>query len=178
MSSVGSHIQRANDEIESIHQCIAICNNGKQCTRKQKHQQYCGTHTHTRSNGTILDKTCVNSKQTFDSNTIQHDACKHSNTHRVTTHTATQYQLPINGTYDTNVYVDVWVQNINGISYFIDSNHNIYSPELIISGHKQAVVIGKWAQTPTDDYYISEYYYDENDNYVKQLPNDVHVVIP
>lgn len=40
--------------------------------------------------------------------------------------------------------VEVWVQEIKGINYYIDSDNNVYLPEDIISNSKSPRVIGNW----------------------------------
>ena len=40
--------------------------------------------------------------------------------------------------------VEVWVQEIKGINYYIDSDKNVYLPEDIISNSKSPRVIGQW----------------------------------
>lgn len=43
--------------------------------------------------------------------------------------------------------VEVWVQEIKGINYYIDSDNNVYLPEDIISNSKTPRVIGQWQLT-------------------------------
>jgi len=50
--------------------------------------------------------------------------------------------------------VDIWVQEIKGITYYIDSNNNIYKPEDIMSNKPNPAVIAKWALTANNTYII------------------------
>jgi hypothetical protein len=44
----------------------------------------------------------------------------------------------------TELKVQVWVEDIKGIHQYIDSNHNVYQSEDIISNKKNPKVISKW----------------------------------
>jgi len=43
--------------------------------------------------------------------------------------------------------IEIWMQDIKGICYYIDKNHNVYSPEDIVNGKKNPSIIGKWIET-------------------------------
>ena len=47
-------------------------------------------------------------------------------------------------TNTTGKKVEVWVQEIKGINYYIDAEKNVYLPEDIISNSKRPRVIGTW----------------------------------
>ena len=49
--------------------------------------------------------------------------------------------------------VEVWVQEIKGINYYIDAEKNVYLPEDIISNSKRPRVIGTW-EKQGDEYSI------------------------
>lgn len=42
------------------------------------------------------------------------------------------------------VKVEVWVQEIKGINYYIDSNNNVYNSEDIISNKQNPTILAKW----------------------------------
>jgi hypothetical protein len=42
--------------------------------------------------------------------------------------------------------IEIWMQDIKGICYYIDKNHNIYSPEDIVEAKKNPKIIGKWIE--------------------------------
>jgi len=50
--------------------------------------------------------------------------------------------------------VDIWVQEIKGINYYIDSDNNVYKPEDIISNISNPAVIAKWALNEAQNYII------------------------
>ena len=50
--------------------------------------------------------------------------------------------------------VDIWVQLIRGINYYIDENNNVYNPEHILSLNKNPSVIYKWKLNDASDYEI------------------------
>lgn len=52
--------------------------------------------------------------------------------------------------------VEVWVQEIKGINYYIDSENNVYYPEDILSNKNFPRKIGKWTYNDTDGYSIPE----------------------
>ncbi len=50
--------------------------------------------------------------------------------------------------------VNVWIQEISGISYYIDNNYNVYNMEDIIQNKMNPRVIYKWKKSNEDDYEI------------------------
>lgn len=50
--------------------------------------------------------------------------------------------------------IDIWVQEIKGINYYIDSLNNVYKPEDIISNITNPSVIAKWALNDAQNYII------------------------
>jgi hypothetical protein len=50
--------------------------------------------------------------------------------------------------------VEVWVQEIKGINYYIDANNNVYRPEDIIANKQNPNVIAKWALNQAGAYCI------------------------
>ena len=50
--------------------------------------------------------------------------------------------------------IEVWVQEIKGIHYYIDENNNVYLPQDIISNTKSPRVIGTWILLENGDYSI------------------------
>ena len=61
--------------------------------------------------------------------------------------------------------IEVWVQEIKGINYYIDSDKNVYLPEDIISNSISPRVIGKWEIDKENNYSIPtlDHYYTNND---------------
>ena len=53
--------------------------------------------------------------------------------------------------------VEVWIQEIHGINYYIDSNNNVYRPEDIIGNKESPAVIAKWKLDQENNYCIPEF---------------------
>ena len=53
--------------------------------------------------------------------------------------------------------VEVWIQEIHGINYYIDSNNNVYRPEDIITNKESPSVIAKWKLDQDNNYCIPEF---------------------
>ena len=54
----------------------------------------------------------------------------------------------------TMTKIEIWVQEIKGINYYIDSNNNVYKPEDIISNKQNPAIIAKWSLSETGVYKI------------------------
>jgi len=57
--------------------------------------------------------------------------------------------------------VEIWMQDFNGINYFVDKQNNVYSPEDIVANKVNPSIIGKWSKsrlTDTTDSYNLELY--------------------
>lgn len=54
----------------------------------------------------------------------------------------------------TTSKIEVFVQEIKGINYYIDKNGNVYSTEDIISNSKTPSIIAKYEKKSNGDYYI------------------------
>lgn len=52
--------------------------------------------------------------------------------------------------------VNVWIQEIAGISYYIDDNQNVYNMEDIIQSKMNPRVVFKWKKDDSGDYIICE----------------------
>lgn len=46
--------------------------------------------------------------------------------------------------------VEIWMQDFNGINYFVDKHHNVYSPEDIVANNTNPTVIGHWTKKATE----------------------------
>lgn len=53
--------------------------------------------------------------------------------------------------------IEVFVQEIKGINYYIDKQNNVYSTEDIVSNSKNPVVIAKYENGPNGEYYIPSF---------------------
>jgi hypothetical protein len=56
-----------------------------------------------------------------------------------------------------NTKVEVWVKDIKGINYYIDSDHNVYNPEDILANKFNPSVIAKWVKVTDDIYSIPQF---------------------
>lgn len=62
---------------------------------------------------------------------------------------------------NTNHKVDVWVQDIQGIMYYIDKSNNVYQPEDIISNKVNPQIIAKYSKNG-DKYSIPSFGISDN----------------
>jgi len=57
----------------------------------------------------------------------------------------------------TMTKIEIWVQEIKGLNYYIDSTNNVYKPEDIMSGKKNPSIIAKWSLSETGVYKIPSF---------------------
>lgn len=53
--------------------------------------------------------------------------------------------------------IEVWVEEIKGIHYYIDENKNVYNHEDVMLNKTSPSIIAKWEKTEEGEYYIPEY---------------------
>ena len=58
-----------------------------------------------------------------------------------------------------HINVEMWVQDISGINYYIDTLGNVYKPEDIIENKESPQIIAKWVRDDKDNYTIPEFNY-------------------
>jgi hypothetical protein len=51
--------------------------------------------------------------------------------------------------------INIWVQNIKGIEYFIDGSHNVYKHEDVINNSTNPRIIAKYAKNDAGAFSIS-----------------------
>jgi hypothetical protein len=77
------------------------------------------------------------------------------------THTkGTPHGVMDKGISDDNkikIKVEIWVQEIKGINYYIDTDNNVYKPEDIIQNSDTPQIIAKWICDENDNYSIPEF---------------------
>ena len=56
-----------------------------------------------------------------------------------------------------NVLVEVCVEDIKGINYYIDDQHNVYKPEDILLNKQSPSIIAKWAKVGENGYSIPQF---------------------
>jgi hypothetical protein len=64
--------------------------------------------------------------------------------------------MTVNNTTSDNkqLKIEVWYEEINGIFYYIDDNHNVYKNEDIMSNKESPDIIGQWVKAATGEYTI------------------------
>jgi hypothetical protein len=117
--------KRTKNVVPCYERCMAKRSNGEQCTRRKKEgDTYCGTHMKGTPHGVITEEE------------------------------KKEEQKDEHGIYLTTKKVDVWVQEIKGIHYYIDQENNVYHPDDILSNKQYPRKIGKWTFNETDGYHI------------------------
>ena len=113
--------KRIKNIVSSDNLCIAKRANGEQCTRSKKneHEQFCGTHIKGTPHGEINNNVDDKSKNITK--------------------------------------IEIWVQEIKGINYYVDSMNNVYKPEDIISNKPNPAIIAKWSLSDTGVYKIPSF---------------------
>ena len=119
--------------------CIAKRADGEQCTRKMKdlnaapEERFCGTHIKAQPHGLM-----------------RLNEANPSTVHKV---------MPMEevGFHERVERVEVWVQEIKGINYYIDAHNNVYKPDDIIANKHNPSVIAKWGLTPMGSYCIPNF---------------------
>jgi hypothetical protein len=125
--------KRAKNIIPQQEKCIAKRANGVQCTRRRKQSDVlmCGTHL----KGT------------------PHGVCSEDDTHNTNDTNVNYAQKNILQT----TKVEIWIQEIKGINYYIDNVNNVYRTEDIISNKQNPDIIAKWKLNGNDKYTIPEF---------------------
>ena len=125
--------KRAKNIIPQQEKCIAKRANGVQCTRRRKQSDVlmCGTHL----KGT------------------PHGVCSEDDTHNTNDTNLNYAQKNILQT----TKVEIWIQEIKGINYYIDNVNNVYRTEDIISNKQNPDIIAKWKLNGNDKYSIPEF---------------------
>jgi len=125
--------KRAKNIIPQQEKCIAKRANGVQCTRRRKQSDVlmCGTHL----KGT------------------PHGVCSEDDTDNTNDTNLNYAQKNILQT----TKVEIWIQEIKGINYYIDNVNNVYRTEDIISNKQNPDIIAKWKLNGNDKYTIPEF---------------------
>ena len=109
--------KRTKNTISYFDRCCAKRSNGEQCTRKKKDDcEYCGTHVKGIPHGIVEEN-----DSTIDDNSKSSSS---QITHKI----------------------EVWVQDIQGIMYYIDKNGNVYQAEDIVINKVNPKVIAKYVK--------------------------------
>ena len=54
--------------------------------------------------------------------------------------------------------IQIWIQNINGINYYLDNSNNIYNHCDILNDKPNPTIIGKYITDNNNNYFIKEFY--------------------
>jgi hypothetical protein len=118
--------------------CIAKRADGEQCTRKMKEDKFCGTHSKAQPHGIMQDPAATSTSS--------------SSSVIVKTNLAVHHHLAAEPER-----VEVWVQEIKGINYYIDKNNNVYKPGDIIANKQSPSIIAKWGMTAEGRFCIPKF---------------------
>jgi len=118
--------------------CIAKRADGEQCTRKMKEDKFCGTHSKAQPHG-IMEDPAATSTSSSSSVIVKTNLAVHH-------HLAAEPER-----------VEVWVQEIKGINYYIDKNNNVYKPGDIIANKQSPSIIAKWGMTAEGRFCIPKF---------------------
>lgn len=113
---------RATNSIPLSNRCCAKLANNKQCTRRTKVGNFCGTHQKGIPNGLICEDTIQEQPNNNDSVSSEKNN-------------------------EESKQVKVWKQDIRGILCYIDDNKNVYSSEDIMNNIKIPRVVAFWEKT-------------------------------
>ena len=122
--------KRTKNMISYFDRCSAKRSNGEQCTRKKKDGcEYCGTHVKGIPHGIVEEN-----DSTIDDNSKSSSSSSSQITHKI----------------------EVWVQDIQGIMYYIDKNGNVYQAEDIVMNKLNPKIIAKYLRVD-NQYKIPEF---------------------
>lgn len=141
--------KRAKNTIPQNEKCIANRSNGQQCTRRRKpgHELLCGTHLKGTPHGVYSSE---------DSGENCNGADKNSQTKHASYECSSSLSSS-SSPLQKSTKIEVWVQEIKGINYYIDSVNNVYRTEDIISNKPNPDIIAKWKLNANDKYTIPEF---------------------
>ena len=133
--------KRAKNIIPQHEKCIAKRANGVQCTRRRKQSDVlmCGTHLKGTPHGICSDE----DDDTHNNNNNNNSSINNMNDVQKNTLQTTK--------------VEIWIQEIKGINYYIDNVNNVYRTEDIISNKLNPDIIAKWKLNGNDKYTIPEF---------------------
>lgn len=131
--------KRAKNTIPQNDKCVAKRSNGQQCTRRRKNGEelLCGTHLKGTPHGVFT--------QASDNDLLNGSLDNGVEVSANTMHRATP------------VKIEIWIQEIKGIHYYIDNVNNVYNTEDIVANKSNPEIIAKWKLNANDKYTIPEF---------------------
>ena len=132
--------KRIKNVVPQFELCIAKRANGEQCTRRKK---------------ALEESASAEGASAEGSQTSSKEATHFCGTHiKGIPHGVVSSDIEIP---KPNTKVEVWVKDIKGINYYIDSNHNVYKPEDILTNKINPSIIAKWTKLSEDVYSIPQF---------------------
>jgi hypothetical protein len=133
--------KRAKNTIPQADKCIAKRSNGHQCTRRKKtgSELLCGTHLKGTPHGVCSETIAESDSDETNCEQKNKTAESSSNNKRIATK------------------IEIWIQEIKGINYYIDNVNNVYKTEDIIANKPNPEIIAKWKLNTHDKYTIPEF---------------------
>lgn len=140
--------------------CVAQRANGQQCTRRMRDlnatvDQFCGTHCKGQPHGLYgpaVAAAAAASAGHLSASGANYAECEHQHQQ----HMLVPIPLAAAATAPLK-RLEVWVQEIKGINYYIDEHHNVYKPDDIIANRQTPHIIAKWAFNDQGGYCIPSY---------------------
>ncbi len=147
--------------------CVAQRANGQQCTRRMRDlnatvDQFCGTHCKGQPHGLYGPAVAAaaaaaagGAASTGTTGGAGTEMMALSN-HHMQTDNSMLIPIPLASVAPLK-RLEVWVQEIKGINYYIDEHHNVYKPDDIIANRQAPHIIAKWAFNSQGGYCIPSY---------------------
>jgi hypothetical protein len=136
--------KRAKNTIPQSEKCIAQRSNGYQCTRRRKNgnELLCGTHLKGTPHG-VFAANGITPAEAAAANGSSSSAAA------IAAYSAASAQA--------STKIEIWIQEIKGINYYIDNVNNVYRTEDIIANKINPDIIAKWKLNGNDKYTIPEF---------------------
>lgn len=149
----------------TMYQCSSTCKNGKQCSRKVSTGGLCTFHLNQTSDrvsnkSTANVETCVaicsNGKKCIRKSCLGMNYC---GTHKNLTAIETIKNPDNDNTTLKNLTTcmhSIFVEDVGGIAYYMDSNGNVFSPEDVLQQSLTPRIIAKYIlQPPNQEYKLT-----------------------
>jgi len=135
--------KRVNNIVPFFERCCAKKASGEQCTRKKQNieDEYCGTHMKGVPNGIMTGRSSSSSSSSSNNNNGGGDTNSDSSSY--TNNGGDEYG---GGGNRMTHRVEVWIQDIQGIVYYIDKYMNVYKSEDIMNGITNPKIIAKYVK--------------------------------
>ena len=143
--------------------CVAQRANGQQCTRRMRDlnatvDQFCGTHCKGQPHGLYGPAVAAGAGAggAGTGGTSSASASTRCDENGTMQNDSMLIPIPL-AVAPPQKRLEVWVQEIKGINYYIDEHHNVYKPDDIIANRQAPHIIAKWAFNGQGGYCIPSY---------------------